>query len=216
MERISALHYILLCITLQLNLSLKRLHSSMQAWNFWSQQISVLIVFTYETKIRVILIQYVLENTICQCRYTNFPMLTEYLSPSPITGCCRLSVCTDLLFSVHTVACSLPEAHLGKLLRSWRWDLQVLSAFSRRVKKQSWGVNITSNECPISHRNASLGFLYSSFHGYEENKLGFVLGFCYLFVECLLYLLMPYPSPQHHCYGCTQTLLVCCLLLICC
>lgn len=25
-----------------------------------------------------------------------------------------------------------------------------------------------------------------------------------LFVECLLYLLMPYPSPQHHFYGCTQ------------
>lgn len=109
----------------------------------------------------------------CECRHTNLSMLTEHLSPSLITGCSGLSFCTELLSSVHTVACSLPGAHLGKLLRSWWREFRRRVPLLGGVKKQSWVVNITSNECPISHKkcqswNASLGFLYSSFHGPEE------------------------------------------------
>lgn len=62
MERIFfALHSILLCITLQLNLSLEL--SDMALCGLGIFQVSredVLTVFTYETNIRVILIQYVL------------------------------------------------------------------------------------------------------------------------------------------------------------
>lgn len=69
-----------------------------------ADRICVLIVFTYETNIKVILIQYVLENTTCECRHTDLSVLAEDLSHSPITGCSGL-FCTDLLSSVHTGPC---------------------------------------------------------------------------------------------------------------
>lgn len=81
------------------------------------------------------------------------------------------------------------------------------------VKEQGCDVNINSYKCPISSTKwpswnaiSVFSFLYSYFHG--PQKITQFL--CWasvtylesLFVECLLYLLMPYP-PQHHCHGYT-------------
>lgn len=81
------------------------------------------------------------------------------------------------------------------------------------VKEQGCDVNINSCKCPISSTkwpswNAILvlSFLYSYFHGPQKIPQflcwASVTYLGSLIVECLLYLLMPYP-PQHHCHGYT-------------